>query len=271
MEYLQAIFLGIVQGLTEFLPISSSGHLVLIPYFFNWETQSLSFDIGLHFGTALAVLLYFIKDWQKLINAFLLDSKSLLTTKKFYVLRQETRTLIYIGFSIVPVGVIGILYQDAIEQNLRSPLIVASTLIFVSFVMLFAEKTNKPAKSTGFTFKNVFVVCMSQILAFVPGVSRSGITIATGLLLNLSRYDSAKISFMIATPLILGAGLVNFTEILSLPRYEMYIFLIGMFVSFIVGIFCIKWLLNFVKNNSLLPFIIYRILLGALILILYII
>jgi len=271
MEIYQAIVLGIVQGLTEFLPISSSGHLILLPYFLNWETQNLAFDIGLHFGTALAVILFFINDWKRLIFSLLEDVTFLLKTKKASVLRHDSMVLIYIMISILPVGIIGILFQDIIEEKLRSPLLVAAMMIIVAFVMFFAEKINKSKTTKQLTFKNIFLISLSQIIALIPGVSRSGITISTGLFLNLSKYDAAKISFLLATPVILGAALIKTEEIISLPAQELYTFIVGMISSVIVGLICIQWLLTYLKNNSLLPFIIYRIFLGALILVLYII
>ncbi len=290
----QAVVLGIVQGITEFLPISSSGHLILIPEIFNWELQSLTFDLGLHAGTAFAVLLFFYKDWQSMAISFLKDLPKTLDfvvgkISNLNTLRPQSKLLTYIFIATIPVGIIGILLEETAENFFRSPLLVAVMMIVVSGYMAYAEFFSKkkipqvtpnqlPSQSTvsentlgaNFSFRNILIISLSQIIALIPGSSRSGMTISTGLLFGYKHEEAARISFLLATPIILGAAVIKIPDMLSLNSNDLNVFLIGMLTSFLVGLGAIKFLLNFLKNHGLMPFIIYRLVLAFSLLVIWI-
>ncbi len=270
MNYFEAIVLGIVQGITEFLPVSSSGHLILVPYLLGWEIQDLSFDVGLHVGTALAVLIYFRSDWVLMIRSFF---KDLSVSHKYPgnfglgVLRRESRLFLYIIVATIPVGIIGLLLEKPIEEFFRSPLLVSLMLILVSAVMYFAHLYNKrnQGQKDAESFIDVLLVSLSQALALIPGTSRSGITISSGLFRGFSRENAARISFLLATPIIIAAAIFQLPDAFSSGDIDAGLMLTGLLTSFVVGYVCIKWFLAFLKKYSLVPFIIYRLLLALLI------
>ena len=270
MNYFEAIVLGIVQGITEFLPVSSSGHLILVPYLLGWEIQDLSFDVGLHVGTALAVLIYFRSDWVLMIRSFF---KDLSVSHKYpgnfglCVLRRESRLFLYIIVATIPVGIIGLLLEKPIEEFFRSPLLVSLMLILVSAVMYFAHLYNKrnQGQKDAESFIDVLLVSLSQALALIPGTSRSGITISSGLFRGFSRENAARISFLLATPIIIAAAIFQLPDAFSSGDIDAGLMLTGLLTSFVVGYVCIKWFLAFLKKYSLVPFIIYRLLLALLI------
>lgn len=270
MNYFEAVVLGIVQGITEFLPVSSSGHLILVPYLLGWEIQDLSFDVGLHVGTALAVLLYFRSDWVLMISSFLKDLSALLKNPGIFhvsTLRRESRLFLYIIIATIPVGLIGLMLEKPIEEFFRSPLLVSLMLILVSAVMYFAHLYNKRnlGQKDSDSFIDVLLISLSQALALIPGTSRSGITISTGLFRGFSRENVAKISFLLATPIIIAAAIFQLPEAFSSGDIDAGLMLTGLLTSFVVGYICIKWFLAFLKKYSLVPFIIYRLLLALVI------
>ncbi len=266
MTHFQSIFLGIVQGLTEFLPVSSSGHLLLVPYFFNWSEQSLSFDVALHFGTALAVLVYYHKDWQRMITSLLRDLFRI--NFSWEQMENDSRQLLKILIVTVPVGVVGLLIGDYIEDTLRSPYIVSVMLVIVSAFMYFSEWVSKKysEKKNSPGLLDALVISLSQIVALIPGSSRSGMTISTGLLRGYSRESAAKFSFLLATPIILGAALVKLPVLFSGGNDESIYVLSGMLSAFVSGLLAVGFLMKFLRRYSLNVFIIYRILLALLIL-----
>ena len=270
MTILQALILGIIQGITEFLPVSSTGHLILVPSIFNWELQNLTFDVALHLGTAFAVLSYFMKNWIIMVKSLILDVSSAHLVNFSYInkLRRDTKLFLTIILVSIPVGIAGILFGDTVEIFFRSPLLVSVMLILVSFVMLFAEKysfrlTNKKIE---LSFFDSLLISLSQIVALIPGTSRSGITISTGLFRGIKREEVAKFSFLLATPVILGAAVLKAPLVFKMQSEELLPLFVGFLSSFIVGFLSIKWLLGFLKNHSLIPFAIYRIVLGVVIL-----
>lgn len=269
MTILQSIVLGITQGITEFLPISSSGHLILIPAIFGWELQDLSFDVALHLGTAIAVLIYFWRDWFDMLNALKLDVIDFIGGKIRGInkLRRETILLLTLIIVSIPIGIIGFILESYIEETFRSPIFVSFMLVIVSFYMLFADKfiaNRKP--NFDIKFIDYLYISLSQVVALFPGSSRSGMSISTGLFRGLDREKAARISFLLATPIILGASLVKVPQLFSASPGQGLIILLGLFSSFITGIFAINWLLSFVQKNSLFVFIIYRLILGGVIL-----
>ena len=268
MNLIQAIVLGLVQGLTEFLPVSSSGHLVLIPYLFNWTAQDISFDVALHFGTALAVLIFFSKDWIQMLLGLkndLVDGR----ISNYNSLRHETKQLITIFLVAIPVGIVGILFEDYIEELFRNPSSVAIMLIVFSVVMYLAEQVYKRSQvhTKEISFLNALLISLSQILALIPGTSRSGVTISTGLFRNIERDSVAKFSFLLATPIILGATVLKLPDLISSSANINYL-IIGVLTSFISGFLAIGFLIKYLKQNTLNLFIIYRIILGITILLL---
>jgi len=272
MTVLQSIVLGITQGITEFLPISSSGHLILIPAIFGWELQDLSFDVALHLGTAIAVLLFFWRDWFDMIKAVKNDGIGLLNGKFLDINKLRRGSLVFFTIIVVsiPVGIAGVMLENQVEQLFRSPILVALMLIIVSIFMYVADnysESNKSDKEIG--FMDSLVISLSQIVALFPGSSRSGMSISTGLFRGLTREKAAKFSFLLATPIILGASIVKLPDLFSASSEQIQVILIGLATSFITGIISIKWLLSFLRNRSLKVFVVYRILLGVVILIHY--
>lgn len=258
-EILQALILGIVQGLTELLPISSSAHLNLIPWIFNWNIPE-SFDVALHFGTLLAIVMFFFKDWLKLIKG---GYKQVIKKEKSF----EGKMFWYLVAATIPGGAIGFLLDHFIGDSLgKMPLLIAIALIVMGIVLYLVDK-NAPAKTDyeHMSFKQTFLIGFSQALAFIPGVSRSGVTMTTGRLMGVDRESTAKYSFLLSTPIVFGATLYKFKDfVLNIP------FFVGVLASFIVGIIVIKFLLEYLKKGSFKIFAIYRVILGLGIIVLYI-
>ncbi len=252
MEIYQSIILGIVQGLTELLPISSSGHLFLIPWFFNWNIPEY-FDVALHFGTLLAIGIFFFKDWINLIKG---GYKQVVKKEK----STEGRLFWYIVIATIPGGIIGFLLDHFAEEILTKPLIIAIALIVMGAVLYIVDKYSKNETSyEELSFKQTFLIGLSQALAFIPGVSRSGITMTTGRLLGVKREAAAKYSFMLSAPIVLAATAYKFKDfVFDLP------FITGVAISFVVGIFVIKFLLDYLKKGSFKLFSIYRVVLGII-------
>lgn len=259
-EILQALILGIVQGLTELLPISSSAHLNLIPWIFNWDIPE-SFDVALHFGTLLAIVMFFFKDWLKLIEG---GYKQVIKKEKSF----EGKMFWYLVAATIPGGAIGFLLDHFIGDSLgKMPLLIAIALIVMGIVLYLVDK-NAPTKTDyeHMSFKQTFLIGFSQALAFIPGVSRSGVTMTTGRLMGVDRESTAKYSFLLSTPIVFGATLYKFKDfVLNIP------FFVGVLASFIVGIIVIKFLLEYLKKGSFKIFAIYRVILGLGIIGLYII
>lgn len=258
-EILQALVLGIVQGLTELLPISSSAHLNLVPWIFKWQIPE-SFDVALHFGTLLAIVIFFFKDWLKLIEG---GYKQVVKKEKSF----EGKMFWYLVIATIPGGAIGFLLDHFVGDSLgKMPLVIASALIVMGIVLYFVDK--KSPSNTDYehmTFKQTFLVGLSQALAFIPGVSRSGVTMTTGRLMGVDRESTAKYTFLLSTPIVFGATLYKFKDfVFNIP------FFVGVFASFIVGIIVIKFLLDYLKKGSFKIFAIYRVILGLFIIGLYI-
>jgi undecaprenyl-diphosphatase len=246
---LEAIILGIVQGLTEFLPVSSTAHLIVLPWFFNWvgQVDTLTFDIALHAGTLCSLLCCFWNDWVDLIT-------------------RKQRLLALICMASVPAGVAGYLLNDFIETSVRNPLLISLILIAGGFIMLLSEKAYKYKKVDAVTFGDALMVGIAQAIAIIPGVSRSGITIAAGLFRGLEREASARFSFLLSTPIIAGAVLLHAKKALdSSESYDLSIFAVGLAVSFLTGFAAIKFMLNFLRKYPLNVFVFYRFALAVVI------
>ena len=285
MEIIQSIILGIIQGITEFLPISSSGHLVLIPNFFGWQDQGLAFDVALHWGTLIAVVIYFRKDWIRIIgNSYLLNrlknyKYQITNTKQIQNLDDEAKNTQYsilntkylkkdllfiIIIATIPGVIAGLLLNNYAETVFRNPLIISATLFFGAVLLFYADKVSiKKTDLTNLTLQMGIIIGLFQALAIVPGVSRSGITITIALFLGLRRTDAARFSFLLSTPIILGAGIREFPSLLE-SGLNMSI-LVGVLVSALSGYLAIKYMLKYLENRSYNIFVGYRILLALVI------
>jgi len=256
LDILQAAILGLVQGLGEFLPISSSAHLVIVPWLFNWEDPGLTFDIALHIGTLIAVAIYFWKDWLQLITKGVTDARS-----------RDGRLFWYLVLATIPGAMIGLLLEKKAETSFRNPVLIAIMLIVLGIVLYWVDrKSAKKIEAENISLKTSFLIGLSQALAIIPGVSRSGITMTTGLFLGLTREGAARFSFLLSAPIIFGAAIVKVPHIIANPAVITTNFIVGMVVSFVTGIASIGFLLRHLQKKTFLPFAWYRFILGALIL-----
>ncbi len=245
------ILLSIIQAVTEFLPISSSAHLLLTPWVFQFTNPGLAFDAAIHIGTAMALLVFFGKEFWGMI-------------------KTKDKLLWYIVAASVPAAIIGFFGDKFIEKYLHTssfaPLIVGIGMILFSGLLYYADTIGKKVESVDkITLKQSLFVGFAQVLAFIPGASRSGITITAGLLLGLKRSDAARFSFLLATPISLGAGLYKGLELVRQPSQSVSNFdlIVGIVVTFVVGLIVIKWLLDYLKQHSMLVFVIYRVVVGV--------
>ncbi len=272
MPLLHAIILGIIQGLTEFLPVSSSAHLALIPWVLGWHDQGLSFDIALHVGTVLAVIVYFFRDWVQVIaQGFGLNIGPNFANDP--AIRRNPRLLWLLVLGSVPAGVAGLLVKDLAENVWRNnQYLIGSMLILVGLFMWWADRQGARNKDLGsFSASDSLVIGSAQALALVPGVSRSGITICAGLLRNLDRPTAARFSFLLATPAIAGAAaldawdLLKHSGIAGIPEDMRTAMLVGIIVSAIVGALTIQFFLNYLRRRSLAFFVWYRVVFGIIV------
>jgi undecaprenyl-diphosphatase len=256
MELLRAIILGAVQGLTEFLPISSSGHLILVPALFRWPDQGLAFDAGLHLGTLAALLVYFWRDWWEMTLAGLRD-----VFRGHLVHRRpdpRTRLLLLLALATIPAAIAGLLLDSWIEENLREPWIVVVSLVVVATIMLAADRLGTLDRTVaGVSVPDAVIIGIAQACALVPGVSRSGATISAGLTRGLTRNDAARFAFLVGTPTIAGAAMLKIGDITADPD-EFRHFLAGTVTSAIVGLAAIHLFLRYLRTRNLVPFVVYR-------------
>lgn len=258
MSVFEAVILGIIQGIGEFLPISSSGHLVIIPQLFGWKDQGLDFDVILHFGTLIAIIIYFGKDWYKIIKDGLTRPKS-----------EDGRFLWLLVLATVPAAIIGKTLEPYVEANLRSPYLVASNLIIFALILLFADRKAPQNNTTVLNVKNALFLGFAQALALFPGTSRSGITITCALLLGFNRTTAARISFLMATPIIAGAAVLKAPVLVSASADAAL--WAGFFSALVVGWLSIKFLMALITKYDFRIFVVYRILLGTFIFIWFLI
>lgn len=266
MSYITVIVLAIVQGLTEFLPVSSSGHLVLLhnilPYL---PVNDVVFDVFLHLGTLASVIVFFYSDLKKILYDLMY---SLRNVKK---INADNLLAFYIILATIPAAVLGYLFDDMIEKIFRSVLVVAFMLIIVGILFLFFENISKKNHSlTSLNGLQALIIGFAQALALIPGTSRSGITIIAGMGIGLTREAAVRFSFLISLPIILGANIKKITSIEEVISHGGLIFLsLGLCISFVTGYFVIKYFMQFVKNHNLNIFAYYRFALAITILLLY--
>lgn len=257
MTIFQTILLGFLQGLTELLPISSSAHLFLVPWAFNWNIPEY-FDVALHFGTLLAIGIFFFKDWIVLIKG---GYNQVVKKEK----TPEGKMFWNIVIATIPGGAIGFILDKFAQDILTQPLIIAIALIVMGITLYIVDKKAKATTTyENMNFKQTFLIGLSQALAFIPGVSRSGVTMTTGRLLGVDRESTAKYSFMLSAPIVLAATAYKFKDfVFNIP------FVVGVLVSFLVGIVVIKFLLEYLKKGSFKWFAVYRVILGIVVIIYY--
>jgi undecaprenyl-diphosphatase len=268
MTPLQALVLGIVQGLTEFLPVSSSGHLLLVPHVFGWEEQPLAFDVALHIGTLTAVLLFFRRDWWSLLTAFLRESRG--HGVRVGEWDAQGRLALLIALGTVPAVIVG-LFLAALEERLRTPGVVGTTMLLIAGAMAAAERwAHRPRHSglEGITPLKAAGIGVAQACALVPGVSRSGITLAAGMFAGLSRASAARFSFLLAIPITLAAAARELPELRHASEQGISVLELGIGIgaSLAVGMAAIAFLLRYLASRSLYPFVLYRVVTAVLVL-----
>ncbi|PKN52777.1 MAG: undecaprenyl-diphosphatase UppP [Deltaproteobacteria bacterium HGW-Deltaproteobacteria-13] len=255
MDIFQSVVLGLVQGLGEFLPISSSAHLVLVPWLFQWKDPGLTFDIALHVGTLLAVILYFWRDWLNLIGKGLTKPKE-----------REGKLFWYLVLATIPGAAIGYLLEHKAETVFRNPVLIACMLILLGIILYVVDRNSKKQIDvTHISLKTSFLIGLSQALAIIPGVSRSGITMTTALALGMTREGAARFSFLLSAPVIFGAAAIKIPKVIANPSVIDTPFLVGMIVACIFGLASIGFLLRYVQTKTFLPFVWYRFILGAVV------
>ena len=260
MSGIQVIVLAVVQGLTEFLPISSSAHLVLVPSAFGWADQGMAFDVAMHFGSLAAVLIYFRGD----IASLLKGSTQVLGGN---VATFESRLALTIGLGTIPAAIFGLLLADWIGANLRSPSVIVVTLSSYAVLMLLADRLGRRDRIlTSIGFKDALLIGLAQALALVPGTSRSGVTITAAMALGFERTEAARFSFLLAIPVILLASGYELTVLLGADATVAWSQLgFGALISAIVAYLSIEFFMRFVNRVGLLPFAIYRLALAAVV------
>ncbi len=266
MEHAQAVWLALLQGLTEFLPISSSAHLILLPKLVGWNDQGVAFDVAVHIGTLLAVVLYYRNDLKIILSDW------------FQTLSGQSATIYsrlawHVILATLPAIMTGLLFVvvDGLSEKMRSPLIIATTTIVFGLLLWVSQAMAREKRSfTEMRWIEALSVGVFQALAFIPGTSRSGITITAGLFLGLKREDAARFSFLLSIPIILLAGLSNgYKLVQSSEPVQWDMMIIGVLVSAVIAYLTIGWFLRLLDKVGLVPFVIYRLLLGVLLLYLF--
>ena len=263
MDIIQAITLGVVQGLTEFLPISSTAHLALVPWFFGWKDPGLTFDVALHVGTFLAVAIYFRQDLIQMFFSWIKSFRGLDPSDPY----QKLSWLVILG--CIPAVIAGLLLDDLIAGVFRSPYVIAASLIGVGLLIAYAERfTTHPRTWKDMKLKDALLIGLAQACALIPGTSRSGATITMGLFLGLERADAARFSFLLGFPVIFGSAVFKLKDVAHDPALAAQLPMIGVGVvaSAISGYLCIRFLMKFLATNTMMVFVVYRIALGLVIL-----
>ncbi|UUW88035.1 undecaprenyl-diphosphate phosphatase [Pimelobacter simplex] len=270
-DFFQAVFLGVLQGLTEFLPISSSAHLRIFPELFGWGDPGAAFTAVIQIGTELAVLVYFRKDIWRIARAWVLS-----LVKPEYRGSLDARMGWYIIVGSMPIVILGVLLKDIIEKDFRNLWIIGCTLIVMGLVLGLADRIGRNERAIKqMTLRDAALMGGAQALALVPGVSRSGATLSMGRFLGYEREAATRFAFLLAIPAVVGAGLFELKEIANVgtahageANYGWVPTITATVVSFVVGYAAIAWLLRWVSTKSYTPFVLYRVVLGAAVLVL---
>jgi len=278
LNLFEAVILGLVQGLTEFIPISSSAHLIIIPWLFRWDDPGISFDLVLHVGTFIAILSFFWQDWVRLVRAAI---ASIIERKIGQDTDRKQAWFLIIG--TIPGGVVGYFAESTIEELFHQPgaghamgamITMAIIIALLGAGLFIAERTTRPVRGINqMSLKDALVIGLSQALAIFPGVSRSGATITAGLALGLQRETAARFSFLLSAPIILGAGLSSILDVRNelasgtMLQSDLLVYAAGFITAVVSGYLCIKYLLRFLQRHSTDIFVYYRWLLAVLVLI----
>jgi undecaprenyl-diphosphatase len=267
VSFLEAIVLGITQGLTEFLPISSTAHLRIVPAFAGWEDPGAAFTAVTQLGTMTAVLLFFRADLVRIARAWLRSLRDPAARREL-----DARLGWYILLGTIPIGIFGLAFKDQIETGARDLYVISVALIVLGFVLLAAERVGRKERSIEqITTRDGIAIGFSQALALIPGVSRSGATITAGLFMGLDRTSAARFSFLLSIPAVVLSGVLEFGSILSGEEGQhvgLGALALATFLAFVVGYASIAFLLRFLTNHSTVAFVVYRVALGALVLVL---
>ena len=261
METIQAILLAIIQGLTEFLPISSSAHLILLSEISGWEDQGQTFDVALHFGTLLAVIFYFRREINEMLDFSHFKTMNTLIKSPLGVITIAT----------IPIVIIGGLFYQFIEANLRTSEVIAIATIVFGVLLYLSDLKGKQADSDHkVTLELGFLIGLAQVFTLIPGTSRSGITITAALLLGFSRTEAARFSFLLAIPVIIAANILGVFEVIQAEHlvFNYLDLFLGVSISFLVAYLTIGWFLSLIERIGVLPFVVYRVILGTLLLLL---
>ena len=264
MEIFQILTLALVQGLTEFLPISSSAHLILVPQLTGWSDQGLAFDVAVHFGTLTAVVTYFRHELVKMLSEWIgsLVGKGL---------TPDAKLAWAVGLGTIPVGLAGLLFKGGIELYLRSPLVIATTTILFGALLWWADRSGRQQMDEHqMGWKVVAMVAVAQAIALIPGTSRSGITITAGLMMGLTRQAAARFSFLLSIPVIVLAGGLETKALIEQEHAVAWdALLLGTLFSAVSAYLCIHYFLKLLDRVGMVPFVIYRLLLGGVLLVVY--
>jgi undecaprenyl-diphosphatase len=268
LSIIQALVMGLTQGLTEFIPVSSSGHLILVPWLFGWPVKetflgSLEFSVILHMGTLLALLVYFWRDWLKIIPAGLATIRD-----RSFKGDPDRKMAWLLVVATIPAVAVGPLLTGPIEDAVRDPGLVAVMLCVGGAILWLADRWGTKAREMDtITFRGAFGIGLAQVFALVPGISRSGISISAGLFGGLTREAAARFSFLMATPVVAGAGLWEARKLLShdpaAPNPETKLVVIGFITAAISGLLAIRFMLAFLRRQPVTLFVVYRVLLAA--------
>ncbi|MDT0593408.1 undecaprenyl-diphosphate phosphatase [Glaciecola petra] len=261
MTIYEIIILAIIQGLTEFLPISSSAHLILPAEILGWRNQGLAFDVAVHVGSLLAVMIYFRQDIWRLSLAWFGQG---FTRQQ----SNDSKLAWWVVLGTIPAGLFGFLMKDWIELNARSALVIAITTIVFGLLLWYADAKAKQTRTTdNLTLKDTILIGIAQAIAVIPGTSRSGITMTAGLMLGLNRESAARFSFLLSIPIILAAGLFSALDLLEAKTtVDWQALIYGAGFSFVAAYFCIFLFLSWISRIGMLPFVIYRLILGLVLL-----
>ena len=280
MSVVHALVLGFVQGISEFLPISSSGHLILLPKLFGWSDQGLTFDVVVHLGSLVAVVVYFRHKLWRMVKSLVVMDKAIKVDLSLSSDRGESphfyrRLAALLALSIIPAGLFGYFFDGWIETNLRATWVVAFDLIFWGLLLGIADLYQRSAthmhQLTSVTLRDTIIIGFAQALALFPGTSRSGITMTAGLFCKFDKKTAAEFSFLMSVPIIALAGLVKIKDLIQngLDHVSIFPLTVGFFSAMISGFFAIWVLMKMIERWSFLPFVLYRVVLGVFLLLLF--
>lgn len=263
MEILHVIVLALLQGLTEFLPISSSAHLILPKELFGWPDQGLAFDVAVHVGTLCAVVVYFRRDIAKLVTGWSLSVLGKGTN-------ESGRLAWLIALATIPAGLFGLLMDDIVENHLRTTAVIATTTMIFGLLLAFSDlKADKRTKNlVQMTIISALIIGVAQAIAIIPGTSRSGITITAALMLGFTRMDAARFSFLLSIPVILLSGSYKGASLIGQASVDWFSIGLGIVVSAVSAYICIYYFLSFINKMGMLPFVVYRMILGTVLILL---